>query len=190
MSYSTQQNYARYWESDPARPGIFVCYRYTEPDIQAAMGIDKLLAPAYGEGNVFMSHRSVLPGEHFEPILDAAIRSSAAMLAVVGLGWAQSLNKGRHTWVLHEIAKAQSRGVPILPVYLTQTHQGDANPDPPDKQSLGRRVEFLTSENLPLGVDRGFLDAEQVIFDTSHHTEGRRIVEALGRLVPDLRPTA
>jgi hypothetical protein len=180
-----KQNAVRYWETSPPRPGIFLCYRWV--DTMAGVAIDNLLIPAYGEENIFRADRSLRPGEPFKQPLNEAVERASAMIAIVGLGWAQSLRDGKHEWALYEILQAQEHDVPVLPVYLTRTHYGHEETGSDEWQPIERPLETLTGEDLPMGVDPAFLDAEYLTFGTSHpREEGRRIVQALGRLVPTL----
>lgn len=153
----------------------------------AAVAIDELLIPTYGEENIFRSDRSIRPGEDFKRALNDGVERASAMIAIVGLGWAQSLREGKHEWVLYEILQAQRCKVPILPVYLTRTHYGHEETGSMEWQPIERPLESLTPETLPAGVDHAFLEAERLTFGTSRpREESRLIVEALGRLVPHL----
>lgn len=175
----------RYWETDPPRPGVFLCYRWC--DIMAGVALDLLLTDRLGDNRVFRADRSIKPGENFKQVLNEAALRSSAMLAIIGPGWAETLKSGQHEWALYEIIQAQEEGIPILPVYITRTHYEHEETGSDEWQPIERPHESLTAEGLPPGVNPSFLEAGYLTFGTSHpREEADRIIAALDSVVTDL----
>ena len=174
---------ARYWESNPPSPGIFINYRYV--DIMAAVALDELLIPRFGEGAIFRADRSLRKGELYKEALFEAVACASILLVIIGSNWSQSLIEGKHDWVLLELSEAKEYRVPILPVFMTRIH--NEHTAEMKWSPVERCLEQITKDTLPPGVPCDLLDGERVTFGTATPKEDAwRLTEAIGRLAPML----
>ncbi|MDF5753152.1 toll/interleukin-1 receptor domain-containing protein [Spongiactinospora sp. TRM90649] len=145
---------------------IFINYRTGDGD-KTATTIETKLADRFGREQVFRDRTSIRPGEHFPPRLLHALRSSSAVVAVIGPGWARSpLLHDEKDWVHRELAEALACQIHVVPVF----------------DGLG--IQRLKAEELPADLARL---AEIQYFELGgNHTQDQLI--ALGNLLADLVP--
>lgn len=172
-----------YWEASPPTPGIFLNYRYV--DVMAAVAIDTLLQPHFGEQTIFRADRSLKPNDPYKDILTQAVARASLMLAIVGQNWGRSLVEGNHGWALLELRQAGNFHVPILPISLTWT-RNDHN-----SQMLWNPVEVPTEEigkdNLPPGVPESFLQNKPIYFGTQEpEVDAVNISHTIKAIAPNL----
>jgi hypothetical protein len=66
--------------------GIFICYRREDSAYPAGWLYDQL-AEHFGSDRIFKDVDSIRPGEDFIEQINAAVGSSAVLLAVIGKRW-------------------------------------------------------------------------------------------------------
>src|SRR5687768_1188185 len=169
---------SNYWESTPSEKerGIFINYRHV--DIMAAVAIDELLIPHYGEQNIFRADRSLRPKDDYKEILHRAVARAGIVLALVGHNWSQSLIDGRHDWVIVELQNADKHDVPMLPISITRTHND--HDDDMRWTPVEKPVETLTRETLPLSIPQKLIEGKSATFGT---TKPREDVENIQEII-------
>ena len=65
---------------------IFICYRQADTKI-IATDLERLLAAEFGDNHVFRDERTLEAGQHWPNTIEAALRSSTAVLVVIGPQW-------------------------------------------------------------------------------------------------------
>ena len=159
-----------YWEQN-GFPPVFINYRTA--DIYGAVLLDQGLSEVLGEANIFSESRFIRAGARFQPLLRRAITNAKVTLAVIGPGWAESMNDGRHPWVLAELLLAQEQNVPIVPTFLSDIL--------PPRKTVFR---WLDRETLPAGLDLGLTQTVGCEFDArSHKTSAATIAQTIGHLL-------
>lgn len=167
---------SNYWESHSPEKGIFINYRHV--DIMAAVAIDELLIPHYGEHNIFRADRSLRPKDDYKEILHRAVARAGIVLALIGHNWSQSLIDGKHDWVLVELENADRHQVPTLPVYITRTH--NEHDERMEWTPVERPLETLSHESLPPSISPKFIQREGVTFGT---TKPREDIEDIRKVI-------
>src|SRR5262249_46034276 len=153
---------------------IFINYRVRDQAGYAAL-LDRVLTERFGPETVFRDFRSVRPGDDFVQEIFSSLRSSTALLAVIGPGWvagARSVEhdaEGRyHDWVHREIAEAFALGVRVIPVLVEDADLPREGDLPPDIAALSRcQAVRIRHSNIEDDLER--------------------IVDAVGHLLPDRR---
>jgi hypothetical protein len=111
--------------ADPTTPGrVFISYRRADAAATAGRLSDRIDA-RFGRGTAFMDVESIAPGTDFAEVIDAAVGSCTALVAVIGRTWSTAADEqGRRRltlpddFVAMEIASALSRDVPVIPVLI------------------------------------------------------------------------
>src|SRR5262249_19632684 len=137
--------------------------------------LDRALAERFGPETVFRDSRSVRPGDDFVQEIFSSLRSSTAVLAVIGPGWvvgARSAGRGPdvhyYDWVHQEIAEAFARGVRVIPVLVEDADLPREGDLPADIAALSRcQAVRIRHSNIEDDLER--------------------IVNAVSRLLPDRR---
>lgn len=174
----------RYWVKGDGSPGVFINYR--QPDVYAARLLDDMAIRKWGEGPIFFASRSIKPGEDFVEALRLGAKHANVMLVVVGEDWAGSLNRGEYGWTHREIVTAQEYGGLLIPIFTKAAHQ---DPDAPKIWQEEVQCETLNEATLPVGIHRSFAHAEGFPLGTRDHWGDFGVIaDALGKLLPDLRP--
>jgi hypothetical protein len=121
---------------------LFINYR--SEDSYAAVLLDRELTSRFGAERVFRASRSLRPGEDFVADIFAAVRNSAALIAIIGPTWLSSSDPyGRRRidderdWVRHEILEAFRHNIPVLPILLVGATMPRPYQLPPDIGRLG-----------------------------------------------------
>ncbi|WP_039789751.1 toll/interleukin-1 receptor domain-containing protein [Actinoalloteichus spitiensis] len=103
---------------------VFVNYRTGDEEMAATL-IERELSRRFGSEVVFRDSKSIPPGADFEEALLSAVRSSEALLAVIGGRWltAGSTAEGRAVdrdtdWTRREIVEAFRHDVRVVPVLV------------------------------------------------------------------------
>ncbi len=156
-------------------PRIFISYRVREQTGYAAL-LDRVLSERFGPETVFRDFRSVQPGADFVQEIFSTLRSSAALLAVIGPRWVARARAARHSehggyddWVHREIAEAFALGVRVIPVLVEDADLPKEDDLPADIAALSRCQAVR-------------------IRHTNVEDDLKRIVEAVSLLLPDRQP--
>lgn len=101
---------------------VFISYRECD-EPWVANWLYTELSECLGQDQVFLDHRSIRPGEEYAHLLLDRVRSSVALLAVIGSGWygpdpGRRLVDNPADWVRREIGAAFAAGVQVLPVLV------------------------------------------------------------------------
>ncbi|MER6826892.1 toll/interleukin-1 receptor domain-containing protein [Streptosporangium sp. NPDC000563] len=150
---------------------VFINYRTNDGD-KTATTIETKLADRFGKEQVFRDRSSIRPGEHFPPKLLNTLRSSSAVVAVIGPDWARSpLLRDVHDWVRRELAEALACQIHVIPVFD------------------GHGIQPLKAKDLPADLARL---AELQCFELGgSHTQDQlaKLGDLLADLVPKLKET-
>lgn len=157
---------------------VFVNYRKDDGD-QAAAAIALDLRQHFGDESVFRASESIKPGTAYPDALVNAIRTSSALLVLVGPRWlsapgthGQRALDDENDWVRKEILEGFDTALPVIPVLL------------------GRQMERLAAADLPQPLVR-LAWVQSLRFDPQQApSDLRRIREALTELVPGLSEKA
>jgi hypothetical protein len=106
---------------------VFVNYR-TGDENGTAVLIERELSRQFGSSHVFRAAKSISPGEQWEESILGAVRSSAALVAVIGPRWLTAVNSdgeraidNASDWTRREIVEAFACGVRVIPVLIGST---------------------------------------------------------------------
>lgn len=125
-------------------PGIFISYRREDSPGHAGRIFDRLRS-RFGSGVVFMDVTAIDAGVDFVDVLQKAVGSCDALLAVIGPQWLSATHDGKprlddpHDFVRIEIAGALQRNVRVLPVLVDGASLPQTSALPADLQALTRR---------------------------------------------------
>jgi hypothetical protein len=152
-------------------PGIFINYRVREQAGYAAL-LDRVLAERFGRETVFRDFRSIQPGDDFVQEIFSTLRSSTALLAVIGPGWGAGARPAEHggygDWVHREIAEAFALGVRVIPVLVEDADLPREADLPADIAALSRcqavRIRHSNVED----------DLERIVAAVSHLLPARQ----------------
>src|SRR5215475_2020491 len=103
---------------------IFINYRRKLNLVEAQL-LQKVLQRHFGKAGIFLDVSGLEGGEHWLHTLERQVDASAAMVSLVGQGWAEVTDeKGArrldspNDFVRFEIARAFMRKIPVLPLRL------------------------------------------------------------------------
>jgi len=149
-------------------PGVFLNFRSADAGSYAAVLLDEVLSPLFGADMVFRSSRSIPAGARFDQVLLVGVDTCDAMLCLIGPDWLSACDaEGNRLldcpddWVRREIAIAMRRGIPVIPVLLTDA-QRPAQADLPVEISglADRQAVYLRHRHI--GPDLAHLLGELV----------------------------
>ncbi len=134
-------------------PKIFISYRRNDSATNAGRIYDRLEGH-FEQGQVFMDVDTIQPGLDFVEVVQEAVGSCDALIAVIGREWlGASDESGRRRLenpedlVRLEIATALERGIRVIPV-LVQGARMPVAPDLPEGlTALARRNSVEVSDN-------------------------------------------
>jgi len=134
-------------------PGIFVSYRRSDTLPWAGRLFDGL-ARAFGKGQVFMDINGGIPrGANFEKVLDEALATCDALLALIGPTWLDCKRADGTCrlavpgdWVRNEIATCLRRAVPVVPVLFGGAGLPDAQALPEELRPLVKQQKADVSD--------------------------------------------
>lgn len=143
---------------------IFISYRSTDVPYAAAL-LDNALVQRFGARRVFRDSRSLRPGDVFDPEIMQAVRDAAAMLVVIGPGWAGATDdEGRRQidreddFIHRELVEALRHDVRVVPV-LIQVSNLVASELPHDLTALAARQDRAVRMRESEADVRALLDA-------------------------------
>lgn len=142
---------------------IFINYRRGQ-SLQIAQHLATLLEGAFGKSRVFLDVQGIDGADNWLHTLDAQVDASDAMISLIGHDWSEARDEhgqrrldNPKDFVVHEIARAWSRDIPVLPVLI------DGAPMP-DGRTLPHSLLVLTLlQAMPLRAESFRLDAEQIV---------------------------
>lgn len=152
--------------------GVFINYRAKDNPLGAA-GIHDMLARRFGYERVFRDSVSMKAGEHYPTELREGVERADVLVAVIGPYWnTLGAEDGGvpfvcrdRDWVRWEIGRAIERGIPVVPVLLTDLPEPTEPPDrdilPADIRELANFQHFTLSQRS-LGADLDRLAARLV----------------------------
>ena len=124
-------------------PRIFISYR-REDSIAYAGRLHDHLSEHFGADQVFMDLGQIAPGDDFVEVLDARIRESDLVIALIGVKWLDLANEqGRRLdqaddFVRYELAAAFAQGKRVIPVLVGGATMPDVRQLPPAIARLAR----------------------------------------------------
>lgn len=149
--------------------GVFISYRREESSGQAGRLYDRLVA-RYGRDRVFRDIDVVKPGTNFVQRIDDAIRSSRAMVVLIGRDWLDVADEsGRRRldnprdWVRLELTAALEHGTLVVPVLIGGARMPDEELLPEPLKPLASIQALELSEqrwDYDVGVLQEALDEE------------------------------
>lgn len=114
--------------------GIFISYRREDTGGEAAHLRDDLIE-RFGESQVFLDHGGIVPGSDWRRRIFDAIDSSNVVLVLIGPHWATLTGSDGarrleepDDFLREEIARALTRGVPVIPVLVNNAGMPAALP--------------------------------------------------------------
>jgi len=124
-------------------PSLFISYRREDTVAYAGRLYDHL-GNHFGADKVFMDIGQIAPGEDFVEVLDARIRSSEVVIALIGPAWLSVSNEqGRRLdqaddFVRYELAAALAQGKRLIPVLVGGARMPNAKELPAAIGALAR----------------------------------------------------
>jgi len=132
---------------------IFISYR-RDLNRRDALHLQTLLGRHFGDKRVFVDSGGIPGGANFAQALDQKVAECAAMVVLMGQGWADVTDKdGKRRlddvrdFVRVEIIKALQRKIPVLPVLI------DGAAMPRETQIPQEMWTFLLNQAVPLRTD-------------------------------------
>jgi len=149
-------------------PGVFLNFRSTDAGSYAAVLLDEVLGTLFGPEQIFRSSRSIPAGARFDHVLLEGVGTCDVMLSLIGPGWLTAVDSagdrllGRpDDWVRREIAIALMRGIPVIPVLLTDAQRPARTDLPADIAGLADR-QAVHLRHRHIGPDLAHLLSELV----------------------------
>ena len=134
-------------------PRIFISYRRNDSASNAGRIYDRLEGH-FGLGQVFMDVDTIRPGLDFVEVVQEAVGSCDALIAVIGQEWlGASDENGRRQLenpedlVRLEIATALERDIRVIPVLVQEARMPFATDLPEGLEALARRNSLEVSDN-------------------------------------------
>lgn len=154
--------------------GLFINFRKGDGH-HMARALEQVARAQFGDDRVFLSSRSIEPGEDFRPALVGGVKRCHVLLAVIGQDWLKPDTDGRRRiddpddWVRREIATAFTLGKRVIPILIDDAKRLSAEDNLP--QDI---VALVTMQSI------------QVNSRTSFDSDVRSLLERLIELEPDL----
>ncbi len=144
-------------------PRIFISYRRNDSAAHTGRIYDRLI-DHFGQGQVFMDVDTIQPGLDFVDVVQEAVGSCDALIAVIGGEWLRAPDatglrrlEDPADLVRLEIATALSRSIRVIPVLVQGTRMPVDTDLPEDLKALARR------NSLEVGDTRFRTDVDQLI---------------------------
>jgi hypothetical protein len=158
---------------DSQRMGVFINFRNGDGR-EIAHLLDQEARRQFGDDRVFLSSRSIEPGEIFPPALIGGVERCYVLLAVIGPNWLKPIDGKRRIddpddWVRREIATALTLNKRVIPILI------------------GDRINRLSVEdNLPPDI-AGLVSKQSVRLNSQTlDSDVHSLLERLIQLEPDL----
>lgn len=156
----------------------FISYRRDDSQ-EASQGLYAQLRIRFGPSRFFMDVNTISPGSQWPERITNSLQAATVMIVVIGQKWLITADKyGRRRldqkddWVRREIATGITKGIPLIPVLIS-------NASLPDIEGLPNNLKpILTYQGIPLRndtwdsdlnmlaqrlIDYGFIENEQRI---------------------------
>lgn len=158
-------------------PEIFISYRSLDRPVYATV-LDRELGRRFGPDAVFLATRSIGPGDDFAEAILSAVRSAAAVVAVIGPEWSGAPGPRRpyggvDDWVRLELAEAFAAGVRVVPVLVDGADLPVAAELPPELAPLTRCQAFRVTDDALMSDVDGLGAALTPLVEDRHRTGGR-----------------
>ena len=134
-------------------PKIFISYRRDDAASNAGRIYDRL-GGHFGQGQVFMDVDTIRPGLDFVDVVQGALGSCDALIAVIGTGWLQASDttgarrlEDPADLVRLEIATALERDIQVIPVLVQGAQMPRASDLPEDLKGLAHRNALEVSDS-------------------------------------------
>ena len=171
---------------------VFVSYRRSDSADIAGRLFDRL-SERIGKENIFKDVDSIPLGRDFRAVIEQAVGSCSALIALIGKSWLSCADKaGRRRldhdedYVRIEVSTALKRGIPVIPVLIGATTLPKAADLPAEIQELAFR------QGMPLRGDPDFQnDAMRLIEALESYLgprEENRLLQASFQFGIELRP--
>ncbi|MBN1171501.1 MAG: toll/interleukin-1 receptor domain-containing protein [Micromonosporaceae bacterium] len=151
-------------------------YRSTDEPFGARL-IDRLLADRLGKDMVFLDNRTIPLGVAFEPVLLRRLRTSDALLVVIGRRWLRKVDGRRaiddeNDWVRREIVEALNCGILVIPVLMGEVTL-------PKREELPEDIRVISSHEYHLvGVKDPESDVDRLVERLAEQTWLRAVANA------------
>jgi TIR domain len=131
--------------------GIFISYRRDDTAGHAGRLYDRLVEH-FGRERVFMDVDTIEPGQDFVEVIGERVRSSGAVVVLIGKEWLLADASGRNRlndptdFVRLEIASSLEQGTPVIPVLVEDASMPRAEDLPQPLQALSRHQALTISD--------------------------------------------
>jgi hypothetical protein len=131
--------------------GIFISYRRTDTAAYAGRLADHLKRH-FAASDIFHDVVTIEPGSKFEETIEKALRSCAALVAIIGPRWLTVEKDGRRRlddpddYTRQEIAAALRRDIRVIPVLVGGASMPSLQELPDDLRALTKRHAFEVSD--------------------------------------------
>ncbi len=149
-------------------PKIFISYRRDDSSGHTGRIFDRLEG-RFGQGQVFMDVDTIRPGLDFLEVVQQAVGSCDALIAVIGREWLGASDESGlkrlenpEDLVRLEIATALERDIRVIPVLVQGAQMPGASDFPEGLKALARRNSVEVSDN------RFRIDIDQLIEALDH----------------------
>ena len=129
----------------PEQLRIFISYRWDDSGGWAGRLYDRL-SQHFGEANIFMDINTIEPGLDFVQVIDQAVGSCDALIALIGRQWltitddsARRRLDNPEDFVRLEIATALSRNIRVIPALVQGTCMPRSSDLPDVLEPIARR---------------------------------------------------
>jgi serine/threonine protein kinase len=137
--------------TEQSRNSIFISYRRSDSAMAAGRLYD-LLSDYFGDGHLFMDIDTIEPGEDFVEAIERTLNSCAAMIVMIGKGWAGVTDDaGRrrldnpNDFVRLEVASALKRNIRVIPALIEEARMPYPDDLPGDLTRLARQNALTLS---------------------------------------------
>ena len=167
-------------------PKVFINFRGRDQAGYAAL-LDRELTEQFGAGSVFLSSRSILPGDDFETEIVGNLKQCTVLLAIVGpewLAWVEKVNAAKEDWdtydrtvdwVHREIAEAFAAGLRVIPILVEGALMPNAEELPKDIAAMSRcQYLRLHHRNVPHDLARIVEEVSRLLPSAPRDAFGRR----------------
>jgi hypothetical protein len=141
-------------------PKVFINFRGRDQAGYAVL-LDRELTEQFGYDQIFLSSRSIRPGDNFVSEIIRNLRLCEVVLVVIGPDWlahgftSSPSRGGRVDWVYHEIAEALTAGIRVIPVLVEGAAMPSAADLPPTIAGLSScQYLRLHHRNIPHDMAR------------------------------------
>jgi formylglycine-generating enzyme required for sulfatase activity len=162
---------------------IFISYRRDDSGGWAGRLYDRL-SQRFGRDNVFMDIDTIEPGLDFVQVIEKAVASCNALIAVIGRQWLTITDEtGRRRldhpedFVRLEIAAALARNIRVIPALIEGARMPRSTDLPDGLQLLARRnAHEVSDRRFHYDVDRLIAVLDAVLAPVKPATDGRQDV--------------